>query len=217
MRAISKNPQKGRIIKFHGLMKPINNRYIAKSQMYNVSFAGLTINNVNFKGSIITRSSFRNTIITDCEFLGTNLSRCSFKNAIIKNSVFLGTKLTDTNFSNTVFENVIFVTQRFDDCKNLSLSYGTNKIITQIVELELSKELQKQIDKYHDLSKDKITHILKFNNSKYNFLHISMLLSSFTQKELSYALNELIQNNNFDIPTVFALKKACENYLKVLY
>ena len=216
MLAVNKNAKNGQIKKFCGLMRPFNNRYIAKSRMYNVSFKGMPIYNVNFKGSIITQSSFKKTIITDCEFLGTNLSRCNFSNAVIKNSVFLGAKLTETNFKDAIFENVIFVTQRLSDCKNLSFSYGNNKVVKQIEKIDLSEELKKQVDKYHNLSKDKITHILKFKNSKYNFLHISMLLSSLTQEQLSYALNDIIKFENFDIPTIFALEKACKKYLNML-
>ena len=216
MLAVNKNAKNGQIKKFCGLMRPFNNRYIAKSRMYNVSFNGMPIYNVNFKGSIITQSSFKKTIITDCEFLGTNLSRCNFSNAVIKNSVFLGAKLTETNFKDAIFENVIFVTQRLSDCKNLSFYYGSNKVVKQIEKIDLSEELKKQVDKYHNLSKDKITHILKFKNSKYNFLHISMLLSSLTQEQLSYALNDIIKFENFDILTIFALEKACKKYLNML-
>lgn len=216
MCAVNKDAKNGQIKKFRGIMKPINNCYIAKSRMYNVSLKGLSIYNVNFKGSIITQSSFKKTIITDCEFLGTNLSRCNFSNAIIKNSVFLGAKLTGTNFKGAIFENVIFVTQRLSECKNLSFSYENNKVIKQIEKIDLSEELKKQVDVYHNLSKDKITHILKLKNSKYSFLHISILLSSFTQEQLCYALNKIIKFKNFDIPTIFAFEKACKKYLNML-
>lgn len=216
MRAINKNAKNGQIKKFRGRIRPINNRYIAKSRMYNISLKGLSIHNVNFKGSIITQSSFKKTVITECEFLGTNLSRCNFSNAVIKNSVFLGAKLTETNFKGAFFENVIFVTQRFSECKNLSFSYESNKVVEKIEKIDLSKDLKKQVDLYHNLSKDKITHILKLKNSKYNFLHISILLSSFTQEQLCYALKKIIEFKNFDIPTIFALEKACKKYLNML-
>ena len=216
MKAVNNNAKKGRITKFHGVMRSLNNRYVAKSRLYSVSFKKLNISNVNFKGAIITKSSFVNSIITDCEFLGTNLSQCNFKNAIINNCIFLGTKLTSTNFNGASFKNVIFVTQRFDDSNNITFSCETNKIIKHIEKVELSEELKKQIDRYHEVSKDKLTHILKFNTLKYNFLHISILLDTFTQEQLRYALKKIIDNKIFDIPTIFALKRACKSQLKML-
>lgn len=217
MANVKKHVKKDRIIKFYGKMHSLHHRYIAKSRMFNVSFKDIRILNVNFKGAIITNSSFKNAVITNCEFLGTNLSKCNFQGAKIKNCVFMGTKLKGTNFKNATFENVIFAMQNLKECKNLLLFSNTNRIVKQITKIKLLDELQKQIDIYHDLSKDKITHLLKLGEKKYNYLHISILLEHFTQEQLAFAIKNMISKRIFNIQTIFDFEKNCKKELDMLH
>ena len=210
MTAIKQDSKKGRIICFHKTMRPLKNRYISKSRMYKVSFKSQNICNVNFKGAIITNSSFREAIINNCEFLGTNLSNCSFKKTRFINCVFMGTNLENANFDGATFDNVLFVTQKTKNCKNLTITDRSPIIVKTIKPLTLSDGLKQAIDDYYEKSYDKITHILKLNTKKYNFLHIGILLESCTEEQITYGLLELIKTSNFDFPTVYSLK----NYLQ---
>jgi hypothetical protein len=236
MWSVSKNKRHGTIVCFHKTMRPLNNRYISKSRMYNVSFKNQKINNVNFKGAIITKSSFKGAIITNCEFLGTNLSKCSFKNAkfvncvfmgaklsyanfdgasfenvIFVNCVFMGAKLSYANFDGASFENVIFVTQKTSDCYHIFFANESNTVIKKIIPLSLTEELKSVIDEYHERSKDRITHILKLTEKKYNFLHISILLKDYSEEQITNGLSLLIKKNQYDFPTIYALKKSLAN------
>jgi hypothetical protein len=208
MWSVSKNKRHGTIVCFHKTMRPLNNRYISKSRMYNVSFKNQKINNVNFKGAIITKSSFKGAIITNCEFLGTNLSKCSFKNAKFVNCVFMGAKLSYANFDGASFENVIFVTQKTSDCYHIFFANESNTVIKKIIPLSLTEELKSVIDEYHERSKDRITHILKLTEKKYNSLHISILLKDYSEEQITNGLSLLIKKNQYDFPTIYALKKS---------
>jgi hypothetical protein len=208
MWSVSKNKRHGTIVCFHKTMCPLNNRYISKSRMYNVSFKNQKINNVNFKGAIITKSSFKGAIITNCEFLGTNLSKCSFKNAKFVNCVFMGAKLSYANFDGASFENVIFVTQKTSDCYHIFFANESNTVIKKIIPLSLTEELKSVIDEYHERSKDRITHILKLTEKKYNSLHISILLKDYSEEQITNGLSLLIKKNQYDFPTIYALKKS---------
>ena len=195
-------------------MRPLKNRYISKSRMYDVSFKNQKINNVNFKGAIITNSSFRQTTITDCEFLGTNLSNCSFKKAKFINCVFMGAKLKNSNFDGATFNNVLFVTQKITDCKNLLITDSSPTMVKTIKPLILNERLTSIIDAYCEQSKDKITHILKLNSTKYNFLHIGILLETCSEEQIIRGLSKLLETSDFDFPTIYSLK----NYLqKIVY
>ena len=202
MRSVNKNRKHGTIVCFHKTMRPLNNRYISKSRIYNVSFKNQKISNVNFKGAIITKSSFKGATITNCEFLGTNLSKCSFKNAKFVNCVFMGAKLKYANFDGASFENVIFVTQKTSDCYNIFFSDESNTIIKKIIPLSLTEELKSIIDEYHEKSNDKITHILKLTDKKYNSLHISILLKTYSEEQIANGLSLLIKKNQYDFPTI---------------
>ena len=210
MSAIRNDSKKGRIVCFHKKMRPLKNRYISKSRMYKVSFKNQSLYNVNFKGAIITNSSFREATITNCEFLGTNLSNCSFKKAKFINCVFMGTKIKNANFEEATFENVLFVTQKTTNCKNLSIIDCSPTIVKTIKPIILSDNLKNAIDNYYEKSKDKITHILKLNRTKYNFLHIGILLKTYTEKQLIDGLSKLIELSTFDFPTIYSL----QNYLQ---
>ena len=122
----------------------------------------------------------------------------------------MGAKLKNSNFDGATFNNVLFVTQKITDCKNLLITDSSPTMVKTIKPLILNERLTSIIDAYCEQSKDKITHILKLNSTKYNFLHIGILLETCSEEQIIRGLSKLLETSNFDFPTIYSLK----NYLQ---
>lgn len=215
-----KRKKQGKIVRFTlansgKKFKGLKDNYAYQSNMHNLVFKDASIENVNYRSSIITNCNFRNAKLIGVDFIGVNLKNTNFQNATFENVIFFNVNLKGTNFQNATFKNVTFISTNLKNAKNLIIDIENIKILNQYPNINLKPYLKDALSNLSNCSQIYKYHTLHVNKSKLNMWFISLLLSDYSQTDLSRAFKALgKRKDKRGFYTIYSIKKFLDSYLK---
>lgn len=174
------------------VLRPICNRYLAKSHIVKCKANNVEFVYANFRGSIFNKVKFENCKIKGCDFWGTTFNNCDFSRTEISNCIFMACKFTNCNFSNTNINNCVIVNTSLAACRILDSLDKTTQVYNTYPKAIMTEELKSVLNQLNDknsyLRRYKLLHI---SDKKYNELNLFLLQQHFSIQDLLILLTEL--------------------------
>ena len=195
-------------------LKGIQNRYEYKINVHHCNFANATFNDVRYRSGHITESAFKQAIFTNIDFITINFKKAKFFNTIFENVVFFSCNLTDVNFKNAHFKNVHFINCKL---KNLKFFNTTKEIhiISKYQKPTISSYLSYKILFMKNISKLEKYNILTTTSGDINYWMLNILLTNFTEKQISIFFSKLILNNKQQFFTINDYQRALQKFYQI--
>lgn len=183
------------------VLRPICNRYLAKSHIVKCRANNVEFVYANFRGSIFNKVKFENCKIRGCDFWGTTFNNCDFSR----------TEISNCNFSNTNINNCVIVNTSLAACRNMDSLDKTTQVYNNYLKAIMTEELKSVLNQLNDknsyLRRYKLLHV---SDKKYNELNLFLLQQYFSVQDLLILLTELQKHPTKKITTY----KKLENQLK---
>lgn len=179
------------------VLRPICNRYLAKSHIVKSRANNVEFVYANFRGSIFNKVKFENCKIRGCDFSRTEISNC----------IFMACKFTNCNFSNTNINNCVIVNTSLAACRNMDSLDKTTQVYNNYLKAIMTEELKSVLNQLNDknsyLRRYKLLHV---SDKKYNELNLFLLQQHFSVQDLLILLTELQKHPTKRITTYKKLK-----------
>lgn len=201
---------KGKKRKF---IKPLCNRYLAKSHFVRCDARKQEFIYVNFRGSIFKEVNFQNSLIKGCDFWGTTFRNCNFQNVTIDGCVFMGCKFYNCKFSGASIVFTTIVNTSLSGCHDIKISTNS-KVYKSYPQVIISKEMQSVIDSLKTNKIIRKTKILYLSDSKYNQLNLFLLYNKFSENIIMLFLSQLNYSCSRQINTYKKLELSLRNFHK---
>lgn len=147
------------------------------------------------------------------EFTGLNMKKNRFRETKFNNCVFFGCNMEGADFRNAIFKNTYFINCKLKGIKNFLVT-DEIRIVTQYPKLSLSEPLEEILKTMSLNPKLEKYHILTINRRKTNQWMLSVLLSTFSERELLKFFEKLLGSNKSQFYTIFDYEIALHKYYK---
>lgn len=194
-------------------LKGIKNRYEYKINVHHCQFNQADFFNIRYRSGHITQSNFKNANLDCIDFISVNLKKSKFKGTQFKNCVFMNCNLTDADFENAKFENTYFISCKLKNLKNFSVSKGVY-ILSHYPQEEISSSLIEKIILMSKNEKLEKFHILTTESKCVNFWLLHLLLSKYSENELTKFFHKLLYSNRKQFYTLNDYFLSLQNYYK---
>lgn len=179
------------------VLRPICNRYLAKSHIVKCRANNVEFVYANFRGSIFNKVKFENCKIRGCDFWGTTFNNCDFNRTEISNCIFMACKFTNCNFSNTNINNCVIVNTSLVACRNMDSLDKTTQVYNNYLKAIMTEEIKSVLNQLNDknsyLRRYKLLHV---SDKKYNELNLLLLQQYFFSSRFIDTFNRITKTSN---------------------
>lgn len=184
---------------------------LTRSNCYNSRFAGSNFNYVCFRGAHFKSCDFYGCTFKGAEFIGTNLKSSKFRNAEFEDTIFEGVNLDGVDFRDAKFVNTTFLFTDISKAKNLNPSLLGIRVLDEMPEVNISKELEEAIKASMNNEFVKKSRVLDMKDGSINLLNIETLLAQFSEETLIKGFNLMETEIKNDFHTLSYIIKFMKN------
>ena len=191
-------------------LRGIKNSYQYKINVHKCCFNDAEFNRVRYRAGHITYSYFRRSNFNNVDFIFVNLKKTNFEGAKFNRVVFNGCNLENVNFDEAIFVDTYFINCKID--AKLKEKLSKKAIVINVIDIDLSKELENRILLASENKKLEKYHILTINSKKANKAMLQILLTKFTESQVIKFINKATLKQRHQFFTLHDYMESLENY-----